>query len=254
MRTALLAAATLAAPAAASPQVVDEQRVDQPTTWSLHSQIQYGYKLASHGDTLLVTTPGYPNTAGPQAQSGMVLSFERDPASGAWVLDQEIRPNQPRRNSLFGIGLDLDPSGNLAVVGAPSESLYGPTLNFHGAAYVFDRDPVTGAWSETQRLEASNLDKDDYFGYDVALRGDTAVISAPVAGPSMNGILYVFERDASGAWVEQQQLTASLPGPWPVLGENLSLDGDVLAAGSGTFVSSFVTPAVVFRRAGPGPP
>ncbi|MEM1044162.1 MAG: FG-GAP repeat protein [Planctomycetota bacterium] len=251
---ALLSAATSTAPAIAVPQVVDEQRVDQPTSWHLHAQIQYGYKLASHGDTFLVTTPGYPRTSGPQAQSGIVLCFERDPASGEWALDQEIRPITPRRNSLFGIGLDLDPSGNRAIVGAPYESIYGPTLNFAGAAYVFDRDPATGVWSESQRLEASNLSKDDYFGYDVVLRGDTAVVAAPLAGATQNGILYVFERNASGVWIEQQLLTAALPGPWPVLGENLSFDGDVLVAGSGTFVSSAATPAVVFRRAGPGTP
>ena len=45
-----------------------------------------------------------------------------------------------------------------------------------GAAYVFTRSGTT--WSQQAYLKASNTDAYDWFGYSVAVSGDTVVVSA----------------------------------------------------------------------------
>lgn len=48
-----------------------------------------------------------------------------------------------------------------------------------GSAYIFMRDhPSADAWGEVAKLTASDGATADYFGYSVALDGDTALIGA----------------------------------------------------------------------------
>ncbi len=85
-----------------------------------------------------------------------------------------------------------------------------------GSAYVHVRDPATGAWSEQQKLLASDGAAGDFFGGAVSLSGNTAIV-----GATGNVSSYVFVRDtATGIWTEQQKLVAT----------------GVIAAGFGTAV------------------
>ena len=67
-------------------------------------------------------------------------------------------------------------SGDTVVVGA-----YGKTARAadRGAAYVFERNQG-GAdnWGQVKKLTASDAADDDYFGYSVAISGDTVVVGA----------------------------------------------------------------------------
>lgn len=76
---------------------------------------------------------------------------------------------------------------------------------------------------EAQKLLASDGARTDYFGYAVAVDGDTAAI-----GNNSSGSVYVYSRDASGAWSEQAKL---LPGDGG-FGMSVAVSGDTLIGGS----------------------
>ena len=82
-----------------------------------------------------------------------------------------------------------------------------------GAAYVFTRSGTT--WTQQQKLTAADGAAVDYFGYSVALSGDTALVGAcdkAVGGNTSQGAAYVFTRSA-GTWTQQQKLTAPTAPP-----------------------------------------
>lgn len=78
--------------------------------------------------------------------------------------------------------------GDTALVGADQgDKPGGQTV---GRAYVFTR--ADGEWTQQARLAAEGGDS-EFFGWAVALDGDTAVISARMTGPG-RGEAYVFTR------------------------------------------------------------
>ncbi len=128
------------------------------------------------------------------------------------------------------LGCSVSVDGDTAVVGARSGDGAAPNS---GAVYVFVRSG--GAWTEAQKLSASDGAEYDEFGFSVCLSGDTAVIGAQVAdivSPNdSQGAAYVFVR-SYGTWSEQQKLTASDGASGDYFGRSVSVDGDTAVVGS----------------------
>jgi hypothetical protein len=112
----------------------------------------------------------------------------------------------------FGWRVAVD--GDIAMVGAPFADADGRPDE--GAAYIFRREPTSGAWSEEAKLTVecdTAVIQTCGFGVSVALSGDAALVGAPDADPNDNvsqGAAYVFARDpANGIWAERAKLVAS---------------------------------------------
>ena len=112
----------------------------------------------------------------------------------------------------FGWRVAVD--GDIALVGAPFADADGRPDE--GAAYVFRREPTSGAWTEEAKLTVecdTAVVQTCGFGISVALAGETALVGAPDADPNDNvsqGAAYVFVRDrANGIWTERAKLVAS---------------------------------------------
>ncbi|MDG2053345.1 MAG: hypothetical protein P8J86_01415 [Phycisphaerales bacterium] len=90
------------------------------------------------------------------------------------------------------------------------------------------------AFSEPEKLTASDGDSSDYFGLSVSISGDYAVIGAPSDDDNgeTSGSAYVFERDGAGNWSEVQKLTASdgAGGDW--FGYSVSISGNYAVIGA----------------------
>jgi hypothetical protein len=150
----------------------------------------------------------------------------------------------------FGYSVAVD--GDTAVIGAPDEDSNATTVNgdgsnnsapYSGAAYVFTRSG--GVWTQQAYLKASNSEVQDYFGYSVAVSGDTAVIGAlgessnatTVNGDGTNnsaersGAAYVFTRSA-GVWTQQAYLKASNSGAGNYFGLSVAVSGDTAVIGA----------------------
>eukprot|EP01043_Picozoa_sp_COSAG02_P061082 COSAG02_NODE_8126_length_2697_cov_7.124326_1_plen_702_part_10 len=195
----------------------------------------FGYSVGLDGEVLVVGAPyGADNAGGTQA--GAVYVFVRDVGSGAWSEAQKLLASDGSQGDYFGISVGLD--GEVLVVGADGADNTGGTQQ--GAVYVFARDEGSGAWSEAQKLLASDGSRDDYFGISVALDGEVLVVGAhypPGVGGSDAGTVYVFARDeGSGAWSEAQKLLASdgshRDASPDFFGISVALDGEVLVVGA----------------------
>ena len=110
-------------------------------------------------------------------------------------------------------GCSVAVSGNTVAVGS-----YGHN-NFQGASYVFV-EPA-GGWvnmTETAELTVSNGKSSDFFGFAVAINGNTIVAGAPSAY-NQYGVAYVYLEPASG-WTSTSQFTAGLGAPDATQGDS----------------------------------
>jgi len=139
-------------------------------------------------------------------------------------------------------------SGDTAVIGAYSEATGGSDA---GAAYVFTRSG--GAWTQQAKLLASDAQANDYFGYSVAVSGDTAVIGAYAedTGGSTAGAAYVFTR-TGGSWTQQAKLMASDAQASDFFGASVAVSGDTAVIGAYREATGGSTAgaAYVFTRTG----
>ena len=90
-------------------------------------------------------------------------------SGGTWTEQQKLTASDAAANDLFGISVAV--AGDTVVVGAYIDD--APASANAGSAYVFVRSG--GAWTEQQKLTASDAAAFDLFGVSVAVSGDTVV-------------------------------------------------------------------------------
>lgn len=148
----------------------------------------------------------------------------------------------------LGYSIALD--GDTLVVGARNEDGSGTGVNpAHnnlgsnaGAAYVFVRSGTT--WTQQAYLKASNTGANDWFGYSVALAGNTLAVGAPFEDGSATGVngadddgtlaagaVYVFTRSGT-IWSQQAYIKASNTGADDQFGRSVALSGETLVVGA----------------------
>src|SRR5437868_974077 len=86
---------------------------------------------------------------------------------------------------------------------------------------------------EVAQLIGSEAAASDQAGFSVALDGNTAVVGAPrhdSAGPIADtGVAYVYVRDGSGNWTQQQVLRDAALIATDRFGEAVAISGDTIA-------------------------
>lgn len=91
----------------------------------------------------------------------------------------------------FGYSVSVSADGNTAIIGAPRESTIATDS---GAAYIFTRSGST--WTEQAKIQASDIEASDRFGYTVSISGDgnTAIVGAIYedTGAADAGASYIF--------------------------------------------------------------
>ncbi|MBT7595334.1 MAG: hypothetical protein HN559_10525 [Gemmatimonadetes bacterium] len=197
---------------------------DAGGTWNQFQEISdpdgtqgdlFGYKVVLVGDIALIGAPGV------DSNTGSVHVFASD-ESGIWIQRQELVASGGVQGDYFGQSIAID--GETAIIGA--WGVDGVT----GSAYVFTRDG-SGTWSQAQKLTASDGAAGDYFGWSVALDGDTAVIGA-WGTHSETGSAVIFTRDGSDAWSQAQELTASDAAQGSAVGVSVAIDGTTAMIGA----------------------
>ncbi len=111
-------------------------------------------------------------------------------STAAWAALQSFLPSDYLKASNTDTGDELGYAvavdGDTVIVGARFEDSNATGVNNGqmdntasdaGAVYVFTR--TGGVWSQQAYLKASNTEADDYFGFAVAIDGDTIVVGAP---------------------------------------------------------------------------
>jgi hypothetical protein len=172
------------------------------STWTEQAKLTAPYKpggafgasvaLSADGNTALIGSgspgDGFPGAAWVFTRSGTTWTEQAKLAA----------PSDEIGNSDFGSSVSLSGDGNTALIGGPSDNAYT------GAAWVFTRS--AGAWSEKEKLLATEEPEQAEFGTSVALSGDagTALIGDGDV-TNFNGIkgnAWVFTQSA-GSWKQQ---------------------------------------------------
>ncbi len=99
--------------------------------------------------------------------SAFIFEFDEE----VWSEEAVLLASDGDPNDRFGISVAMD--GDVAVVGAHKDDDAGTAT---GSAYVFRYDGT--AWTEEQKLLASDAAADAEFGVFVSVRGDVALVGA----------------------------------------------------------------------------
>jgi uncharacterized repeat protein (TIGR01451 family) len=175
-----------------------------------------------------------PSASGMRSRGGEVsMKVNASGASYPLTIDpliqqQKLQASVPAVTDLFGQSVSL--SGDTAIVGAYEDDNSGGVDA--GSAYVLTRSG--GVWTEQQRLQASDAAADDFFGFSVAVSGDTAMVGAINGRNALGqhtGAVYVFTR-SGGVWTQQQRLQPSDVALNDQFGRCVSISGDTLVVTS----------------------
>ena len=191
----------------------------------------FGGSVALAGNTLAIGSRLY--DAGGRLGAGAAYVFTKDSGTGVWSQAAKLTASTSLQLAYLGYSLAVD--GDTVLVGAYGDDTVFGELG-SGSAYVFDKPP--GGWTdgnETAKLTASDRQPSGYFGFSVALDGDTAVIGAsqhsdPKTGAG-SGAAYVFTRQ-TGVWGEKAKLTPSDAAAGDNFGMSVAVEGDTVVVGS----------------------
>ncbi|MBI2687426.1 MAG: hypothetical protein HYX27_14025 [Acidobacteria bacterium] len=200
---------------------------------------EFGRSIAMSGDTLVVGAPGEDSRAtgvdgdmtdNSATDSGAVYVFVRN--GTAWTQQAYLKASNTGAGDSFGYAVAI--SGDTIIVGAYKEASAATGVNADqtdnwipetGAAYVFVRNGTT--WSQQAYLKGQVPGGSpvwlagSWFGYSVAIAGDTAVVGSfkersnavgvnatPTGSANESGASFVFVRSGS-TWTQQAYLKAS---------------------------------------------
>ena len=148
-----------------------------------------GISVALGTDTAIVGAYADDTPAGLNAGSAYIFSRK----GAVWTEQQKLTASDGSRNAAFGLSVGI--SGDTAIVGEYQDDMLGTDA---GAAYIFSRSGT--AWTERQKLTASDGAAFDYFGNAVAIAGDTAIVGSEfdaTSGGLSTGSAYVYKQNCS---------------------------------------------------------
>jgi hypothetical protein len=184
---------------------------------------QFGWAVAMDGARAVITAPG----DSPQgiAQAGSAYIFVL--LGSTWVERAKVWASNGGGGDFAGQSVAI--SGTHVVVGSWSAS---PVGWLSGAAYVFEGQG--SSWSQVAEVVGSDTIAGDNFGSSVSMDGDRLAVGAPGAslpqGTSI-GAVYVFERNAQGAWTETSKVVSNDGANGDYFGV-VGLSGNTLAVGA----------------------
>jgi hypothetical protein len=221
------------------------------TTWTQQAKLLasdgaagdwFGWTVALDNDTALIAAPQDDDNG---VDSGSAYVFIR--TGTTWTQQAKLLASDGAAGDLFS-EYAVAVKGDTALIGAQGDNDNG---NYSGSAYVFTRAGTV--WTQQQKLLPSDGAAGDWFGWSVALWGNTALIGA--RGDDDNGVdsgsAYVFIRTGT-TWTQQAKLLAGDGTTGDNFGESASLVGNNALIGaffddnSGAYAGS----AYVFIRTG----
>ena len=124
----------------------------------------------------------------------------------------------------FGRSVAID--GDTIVIGADGDDDGGSQS---GSVYVFRTDDGGATYGQVDKLTASDASSSDYFGYSVAIDGDTVVVGAPDG----YGAVYVFRTTDGGAtYAQVAKLTAADAAVNDNFGRSVAIAGGTIVVGA----------------------
>ena len=192
----------------------------------LSGSMGLGGSLRASGDTAVFYGP---DTEGPHwAQALHVFTRQQE----GWTFQQKLRGDAIAPDVEFATAMAID--GDTLVVAASAEDK--GEVEGAGCLLVYHRSG--GVWGLQAKIQTEDAERNDRFGFAVAVHGDTIVALAhgdPLNGGDNAGHAYFFHRQG-GTWVQQGKLPVIpyLSDGSSYLGNppNLALQGDTAMIGA----------------------
>lgn len=193
---------------------------------------QFGFEVALHGDVAAVGAPFATTDQGP---TGAVFLVER--VADQWLplaLDA-LDALAPGAAAGAELGSSVAVETGVQVGGERLDILAAGArgdAERRGSVFLFERSD--SAWIPVATLGGTDSVAGDEFGTAVALSATTLAVGAPFHRHEgiPSGAVYVFQRQAGGAWTQVREVTPPVPRAWDAFGYSLDLDGPTLVVGS----------------------
>lgn len=166
---------------------------------------------------------------------GSAYIFKRN--GTIWSQRAKIRASDGEDWDSFGTAICI--RGDYVVVGAEHDD------SDRGSAYIFKHS--SNNWIQEAKLIASDRASEDYFGQDVSISDDYAIVGA-VGDDSNRGSVYVYKRNSEN-WSQEAKLIASDGKSYDMFGVSVSHTGDYLIIGA-RGDDSYRGSAYIFKRNG----
>lgn len=210
--------------------------------WDLDASEAFAEAIAIEGELIVVSAALWddnPNSTG----TGAAYVYRKN--GDSWLAEIRLEPPGP---SMYRTGQRVAASGDVVILSAAQAS-YNSVAS--GIAHVYRWDGA--AWNHEAVLAPGDPNSLDFFGMDVAVKGNTAVIGAwqdDEAG-SNAGAAYVFDFDGS-AWLQTAKLMDPSAVDWDQLGAAVAYDGRTIVVGATgtTILASRRGGLYLFHKAG----
>ncbi|MCK4660217.1 MAG: FG-GAP repeat protein, partial [Phycisphaerae bacterium] len=187
----------------------------------------FGSSVSISGDVIVVGAFGDDDMGN---DSGSAYVFVK-PADGWASMTETAKLWSSNGSTVDRFGRSVSISGNVIVAGAAWDTWES------GTAYVFVKP--SGGWVdsfEDAMLWASDSDLNDFFGYSVAISGDTIVVGAMYNDDNGNksGSAYIFEEPVGG-WVNMTETAKLMPHDGAAedeFGFSVAISGDTAVIGA----------------------
>ncbi|WP_460956813.1 hypothetical protein, partial [Spirosoma litoris] len=208
---------------------------------------QFGISVAVSGSLIVVGAifeeDGTGGNSLPSAGSAYVFSRDQGGANN-WGQVKKLVASDRGEGDLFGYSVAI--SGNTIVIGAYNEAddaVGGNPVMGAGSAYVFSQNQGgTDTWGQVKKLVASDRGTYVYFGYSLAINGNTIVVGAyrdsgdAAGGNTLTfaGSAYVFSQNQGGTdnWGQVKKLVAADRGANDYFGQSVGISGSTIVVGS----------------------
>ncbi|MCK4657982.1 MAG: hypothetical protein KAV82_00535 [Phycisphaerae bacterium] len=206
----------------------------------------FGHAVAISGDVIVVGALGDGEGA-----TGAGYVFRR--TGGAWGDPEAKLVCDPSGDGdAYGYSVAID--GDTIALGGPFVGNVGPVhaIIDYGVVAVFEYDAIDG-WQERARLIATDPPRDyEYFGWSVAVSGDTIMASAIQSSLDQfyGGAVYVFDKPAGG-WENMYAETRLAPldvAAQDYFGTGLDLSGETAVMTTNRVLHDGVGSARYYRR------
>ncbi|GMQ47907.1 FG-GAP repeat protein [Vibrio sp. 10N] len=185
------------------------------------NDIDFGASIASENGTIVVGA--YSDSQ--NGKSAGAVYIYTDLGDGHYQ-EQKVVASDGNEADFFGRSVDID--NGVIVVGADNCAIEGIRV---GCAYVFTPQSDNSGYSET-KLFSRNVSEYAYFGLDVAIDGQTVVVSASGDDSVFedSGSVFVYQRNTDGTFSEQK-LTPNDPEYRGDFGADVDIEDGTLVVG-----------------------
>lgn len=152
--------------------------------------------------------------------------------NGVWIQQQKLIASDASDWDRFGGHVSI--SDNAIAVSSPEDS--DPPYN--QSVYIFERENAN--WVEKQKITATDVVRQDWFGRDLKINDDFLMIGAVLdddlglelmSEEFNSGSVYFFKKE-NGKWEKNQKIIASDGGAKAFFGHSLTFEEGVLAVGA----------------------